>query len=59
MLRVLHGVHNERNFAILLRQLLMPDEHDLEAGFEVMNFDDLVAVTAITCLFESSDDSTK
>lgn len=40
VLRVLHGVHNDSNSAILLRQLLVPNEHDLEAGFEVENFGD-------------------
>lgn len=50
VLRVLHGAHNDSNIAILLRQVLMPDEHNLEAAFEVEKFDDLIVVTAITCL---------
>lgn len=39
VLRVLHGVHSDSNFAISLHQLLMPDEYDLEAGFEVEKFE--------------------
>jgi len=40
VLRVLHGVHNDSNFAILLHQPLMHNEHDVEAGFEVEKFGD-------------------